>query len=137
MAVGGDQHDRLDALSQRRQLAQRAHAGDEASVPVSNVDPAARVRALCELAVLRKGVEAIVLVSPDRHGGEPAAWWAVAEDFAARGYAVLVIAGQASQPVGERTSLPVVERAKRAETPRTIGRPRVRRITAPTKGGRA
>ena len=92
------------------------------------------MRALCELAVLRKGVEAIVLVSPDRHGGEPAAWWAVAEDFAARGYAVLVIAGQASQGVA-RSAL--IARAKRDEMPRTIGRPRVRRLTAPTKGGRA
>ena len=143
---------RSDPVAVRRWLDEHG-LGDEASVPVSNVDPAARVRALCELAALRKGVEAIVLVSPDRHGGEPAVWWAVAEDFAARGYAVLVIAGQASEPVAGRTSLPVagrtslpvagrtplpvVERAKRAETPRTIGRPRVRRLTAPTKGGRA
>ena len=124
---------RSDPVAVRRWLDEHG-LEDEASVPVSNVDPAGRVRALCELAVLRKGVEAIVLVSPDRHGGEPAAWWAVAEDFAARGYAVLVIAGQASQGVA-RSSL--VERAKRDETPRTIGRPRVPRLTAPTKGGRA
>ena len=124
---------RSDPVAVRRWLDEHG-LEDEASVPVSNVDPAGRVRALCELAVLRKGVEAIVLVSPDRHGGEPAAWWAVAEDFAARGYAVLVIAGQASQGVA-RSSL--VERAKRDETPRSIGRPRVPRLTAPTKGGRA
>ncbi|MDR7184232.1 hypothetical protein J2X85_001255 [Microbacterium trichothecenolyticum] len=124
---------RSDPVAVRRWLDEHG-LEDEASVPVSNVDPSGRVRALCELAVLRKGVEAIVLVSPDRHGGEPAAWWAVAEDFAARGYAVLVIAGQASQGVA-RSSL--VERAKRDETPRTIGRPRVRRLTAPTSGGRA
>lgn len=127
---------RSDPVAVRRWLVEHG-VGDEASVPVSNVDPAARVRALCELAVQRKGVEAIVLVSPDRHGGEPAAWWAVAEDFAARGYAVLVIAGQASQGVAERTSLPVVERGKRDETPRTVGRPRLPRFTARTKGDRA
>lgn len=68
-----------------------------ASLPIGNVDPAARVRLLLELAALRKDVEGLVLVAPDRHGGEPAAWWRIAEEFAERGYAVLVIAGQASQ----------------------------------------
>ncbi|MFE5408159.1 hypothetical protein [Microbacterium sp. NPDC056569] len=119
---------RSDPVAVRRWL-DGHDLGDAASVPVSNVDPAARVSALCELAVLRKGVEGIVLVSPDRHGGDPAGWWGIAEDFTERGFAVLVIAGQAS--------LPLVERAKRDETPRTIGRPRVRRLTAPTKGHRA
>lgn len=104
---------------------------EAASLPVSNVDPADRVRALCELAVLRKGVEGFVLVSPDRHGGEPEAWWAIAEDFAARGFAVLVIAGQASQRVVELPAATPVEahRAGRA--------PRLRRLTVRTKGGRA
>ncbi|GAA5201020.1 hypothetical protein GCM10025773_20140 [Microbacterium jejuense] len=128
---------------------------EAASLPVSNVEPADRVRALCELAVLRKGVEGIVLVSPDRHGGEPATWWAIAREFADRGLAVLVIAGQASAPV----ALPVVERAERVETSRadldndptvgqgvssrsflarsTSGGPHLRRLTARTRGGRA
>ena len=120
---------RSDPVAVRRWLDEQ-NLGHEASVPVSNVDPAGRVRALCELAVLRKGVEGIVLVSPDRHGGEPAAWWTVAQDFAARGFAVLVIAGEASQSV----ALPGVgERARkdRVGTPRFLGRPRVRRLTAP------
>jgi hypothetical protein len=144
---------RSDPVAVRRWLDEQGF-GDEASVPVSNVSPAGRVRALCELAVLRKGVEAIVLVSPDRHGGEPAAWWAVAEDFAERGFAVLVIAGQASSPVVARV------RNERVETRRTIadtqgvstsgarapfaqragggvGRPRVPRLTAPARQGRA
>ena len=145
---------RSDPVAVRRWLDEQG-LGDEASVPVSNIDPAGRVRALCELAALRTGVEGIVLVSPDRHGGEPAAWWAVAQDFASRGFAVLVIAGYASQRV-ERAG----ESKHGVETPRTIadtqgvstagarapsaqragggvGRPRVRRLTAPTRGGRA
>ncbi|MEV4686737.1 hypothetical protein [Microbacterium sp. LWH3-1.2] len=122
---------RSDPVAVRRWLEEQG-LGDEASVPVSNVDPAGRVRALCELAVLRKGVEGIVLVSPDRHGGAPAAWWAVAEDFAGRGFAVLVIAGQASQRI-ERAG----ESERAVKTPRTIGRPHVRRFTARTKGGGA
>ncbi|WP_426322872.1 hypothetical protein [Microbacterium sp. E-13] len=113
---------RSDPLAVRRWLADHGLAA-AASVPVSNVDPADRVRALCELAVLRAGVEGIVLVAPDRHGGEPAAWWSVAGDFATRGYAVLVIAGRAAQGVA-------------AEAPRVIARPRIRRLTAATRGGR-
>lgn len=67
-----------------------------ASLPIGNVDAPQRIRLLLELAALRKGVDGLVLVAPDRHGGEPAAWWRIAEEFAERGYAVLVIAGHAS-----------------------------------------
>ncbi len=67
-----------------------------ARTPIANVDPTDRVALLAELAATRPGVEAIVLVSPDRHGGDPQAWWNVALDLAGRGFAVLVIAGDAS-----------------------------------------
>jgi hypothetical protein len=106
--------------------------GDAASLPVSNVDPADRVRALCELAVLRKGVEGIVLVSPDRRGGEPAAWWAIAEDFAARDLAVLVIAGQASLAVALTSAAPRAAAPVGPPQP-ILARPRLRRLTARTK----
>ena len=56
-----------------------------------------RIRLLLELAALRADVEGLVLVAPDRHGGEPLDWWRIAEEFAERGYAVLVIAGHASR----------------------------------------
>ncbi len=68
-----------------------------ASLPIGNVEAAQRIRLLLELAALRPGVEGLVLVAPDRHGGEPTAWWRTAEEFAERGYAVLVIAGRASR----------------------------------------
>jgi hypothetical protein len=87
-----------------------------ASLPIGNVDPTARVRLLLELAALRKDVEGLVLVAPDRHGGEPAAWWRIAEEFAERGYAVLVIAGQASQTAlaaaGASETTPTEEEAR-------------------------
>ncbi|WP_159607392.1 hypothetical protein, partial [Agromyces humi] len=67
-----------------------------ARVPIANVDPIVRLRLLTELAVLRDGVEGLVLVSPDRHGGDPQEWWALARGLADRGYAMLVIAGDAS-----------------------------------------
>jgi len=81
-----------------------------AGLPIGNVDPAARVRMLLELAALRKDVEGLVLVAPDRHGGDPMGWWRIAVEFAERGYAVLVIAGLAS-----REAIDAAERAD--ETP--------------------
>ncbi|WP_395245267.1 hypothetical protein ACGGZK_05535 [Agromyces sp. MMS24-K17] len=64
--------------------------------PVADVDPTDRLRLLTEFAILRDGVEGVVLVSPDRHGGDPVAWWSLARGLADRGFAVLVIAGDAS-----------------------------------------
>ena len=69
---------------------------DVARLPIANVDPAVRIRLLTELAILRDGVEGLVLVSPDRHGGDPIEWWELARRLADRGFAVLVIAGDAS-----------------------------------------
>ena len=69
---------------------------DLARLPIANVDPDVRLRLLTELAILRDGVEGLVLVSPDRHGGDPLEWWTLARRLADRGFAVLVIAGDAS-----------------------------------------
>ncbi|GAA2938897.1 hypothetical protein GCM10010458_24280 [Microbacterium luteolum] len=85
----------------RRWLAQLGFA-ELASVPIGTVDPAARVRIMCELAVLRDGVEGIVLVAPDRHGGSPDGWWRIAGEFADRGYAMLVIIGGSAAVALER-----------------------------------
>ncbi|WP_211315563.1 hypothetical protein [Rathayibacter caricis] len=78
---------------------------DLARRPVSELPALERVRVLAELALLREGVEALVIVSPDRHGGDPAAWWALAKELAARGPAVLVIAGTASASAIAATDL--------------------------------
>lgn len=78
--------------------------GSLASTPIGNIEPAHRIRILLELAVLRRGVEGVVLVSPDRHGGEPSVWWEIAREFSDRGYAVLVIAGRASRTALGRLS---------------------------------
>ncbi|MEV7632822.1 hypothetical protein AB0N64_10475 [Microbacterium sp. NPDC089318] len=72
---------------------------DLAGAPIGAVDPAARVRILCELAVLRDDVAGLVIVSPDRHGGRPDGWWRISAEFAERGYAVLVIVGGAAAAV--------------------------------------
>lgn len=67
--------------------------------PFSNLAPRERLRLLCELAVLRRGVGGLVLVAPDRHGGDPRVWWRLAEGFAERGIAMLTVAGEASRLV--------------------------------------
>jgi len=63
---------------------------------MADLAPIRRIRLLTELAVIRTGVDALVVCSPDRHGGDPLEWWPLLESLAARGYAVLAIAGDAS-----------------------------------------
>jgi hypothetical protein len=72
---------------------------DYARSTMESLPTAVRVHLLAELAVLRPGIEALILTSPDRHGGDPLEWWAIAEDLADRGFAVLVLAGAASAAV--------------------------------------
>ncbi|WP_285115244.1 hypothetical protein [Leifsonia sp. fls2-241-R2A-40a] len=71
-------------------------ASDWARHSIGTVPPMVRIRLLAELALLRRGVDALVLVSPDRHGGDPVDWWRFARELAGRDKAVLVVAGDAS-----------------------------------------
>lgn len=54
------------------------------------LEPLTRTRVLAELAAASPRVRHLVITLPDRHGGEPAAWWSLADDLAGRGYGVLV-----------------------------------------------
>jgi hypothetical protein len=71
-------------------------ASDWSRSAIATVPPLVRIRLLAELALLRTGVDGLVLVSPDRHGGDPVEWWRFARELAARDIAVLVVAGDAS-----------------------------------------
>jgi hypothetical protein len=82
-------------LAVRRWLDRAGYAA-LARVPIGDVSPRERIGLLLELTALRDDVEGIVLVSPDRHGGDPLEWKQLADAFAARGLAVLVIAGEAA-----------------------------------------
>ncbi|SFS08349.1 hypothetical protein SAMN04487783_1086 [Agrococcus baldri] len=81
---------------QVRRWAEQLGVAEHLAIPIADVSPTVRVRVLAELATLRDDVEAIVIVSPDRHGGQPGQWWAIAQRLAERGYAVLAIAGSAA-----------------------------------------
>ena len=62
-----------------------------AKVAVRSLPPADRVRLFCELALLRPGIEALIVTSPERHGGEPAAWFAALDAIGARGVTVVIV----------------------------------------------
>jgi hypothetical protein len=74
--------------------------------PFGSLEAAERLRLLLDLAVRRPGVEALVITSPERHGGDPAAWWRVARETAARGMAVLVVTDAATVAHLERLPHP-------------------------------
>jgi hypothetical protein len=82
-------------LAVRRRLAELG-AAEYARYAIGTVPPTVRIRLLTELALLRAGVDGVVIVSPDRHGGDPVEWWRFARELAGRGIAVLVVAGDAS-----------------------------------------
>ncbi|GMA19127.1 hypothetical protein [Arsenicicoccus piscis] len=66
-------------------------AGDRLKDRWDTLAPAQHVRWLAEIASQRPGVEAVVLASPDRWGGDPHDWLRVAEDLAATGLIVVVV----------------------------------------------
>ncbi|MDI6944052.1 hypothetical protein QMO46_11155 [Microbacterium barkeri] len=87
-----------------------------------------RVRVLTETAARRRGVEALVIVSPDRHGGDPRGWYEVARSWADRGLLVIVLAGGASvEAVG---ALMALERDAHAQVHDVVREP-VAAETAP------
>lgn len=65
--------------------------------PFAALPAADRVRLLGELALARPGVDALVVTSPERHGGDPAAWFRELRVLAARGVAVLVVTDHATR----------------------------------------
>ena len=62
-----------------------------AKVPVRALPPADRVRLFSELALLREGVEALIVTSPERHGGNPVDWFGTLSTIADRGITVVVV----------------------------------------------
>jgi ABC-2 type transport system ATP-binding protein len=103
------------------------HIADYSRVAIRALPPTERVRLFSELALLRDGVEALIITSPERHGGNPEGWYSVLAEIAARGLGVAIVtdaatrdilvrlgARDASQPA-EPTS--PVEPAETPETP--------------------
>lgn len=64
---------------------------DYAPLPVRALPPADRIRLFSELAVLRAGIDGIVVTSPERHGGEPSEWYGPLAALAERGVTVTIV----------------------------------------------
>ncbi|MBG6108580.1 hypothetical protein [Frigoribacterium sp. CG_9.8] len=98
-----------------------------ATLPVRALPPADRIRLLSELAVLRDGVDGLIVTSPERHGGEPSQWYGPLAALAERGITVAIVTdyatagilvslgardGSAPEPVPEPVPEPAPETAQ-------------------------
>lgn len=72
---------------------------DYARVPIRALPAAHRVRVLSELALLRPIVDALVITSPERHGGSPAEWYEYLASVAERGILVVVVTDLATSDI--------------------------------------
>ncbi|CAQ02245.1 hypothetical protein ACR8AL_12960 [Clavibacter sepedonicus] len=85
---------------------------DLARAPFSAVPAVARIRLLTTLAASRAGVEAVVVTSPERHGGAVAEWMRVLRDLARSGTGVLIVTSEAAAeairalPAGDAIAAP-------------------------------
>ena len=123
-----------DPVSARRWLDDHG-LRSSSRLPIADLAPAHRLRILLELAAARPGVDGLVLVSPDRHGGDPVQWWRLAQEFASRGFAVLVIAGEAAASALAESSASVPLHPASAPALRP-SRVRLRRASSPAGGTR-
>jgi ABC-2 type transport system ATP-binding protein len=64
---------------------------DYTGIEVRALPPAARVRIFSELALLRDGVDTLILTSPERHGGDPREWFDSLSTIADRGIGVVIV----------------------------------------------
>lgn len=83
------------ALARSHRRADRPAAyGDKR--PFGTLDAEERLRLLIDLTLRRADVEALVITSPERHGGDPARWWRLMRETASREVAVLVVTDHAT-----------------------------------------
>lgn len=96
-----------------RSFLKRHGIDDYEKLPIRALPAVERIRLLCELAVLRPGITAIVVTSPERHGASPSGWFDVLAEIAARGTAVAVVTDAATAGIllglGARDALAPVE----------------------------
>jgi DNA invertase Pin-like site-specific DNA recombinase len=65
-------------------------------VPIRSLPATDRILLFCELALLRDGIDALIITSPERHGGEPAQWYAALAALAERGVTVVIVTDAAT-----------------------------------------
>ncbi|MFD1715005.1 hypothetical protein ACFSBZ_11030 [Amnibacterium flavum] len=72
-----------------------ASADDFADEPLGALPGDLRIRLLAETAASRPGVRALILTSPERHGGDPVELSRLIADLSDRGFAVLTLTSAA------------------------------------------
>ena len=82
-----------------RAFLDRHGIGEYGAVPVRSLPPARRTRMFSELALLRPGVEALVVTSPERHGGDPAEWFEALAAIAQRGVTIVIVTDAATRGI--------------------------------------
>ncbi|KQS17754.1 hypothetical protein [Frigoribacterium sp. Leaf186] len=92
LALAGSRSDKASARLLLDEIGLREHERTRLGALPTEL----RVRLLCELAVLRPEVRGLVVTTPERHGGDVAAWLSVVHDLVGRDYTVLTITGFAA-----------------------------------------
>jgi len=82
-----------------RAFLDRNGIGEYGAVPVRALPPARRTRMFSELALLRPGVEALVVTSPERHGGDPAEWFDSLAAIAQRRVTIVIVTDAATRGI--------------------------------------
>jgi len=72
---------------------------DYAKLPLRALPPIDRVRLFSELALLRPGVGALVVTSPERHGADPTGWYNELTAIASRGIAVVIVTDNTTRDI--------------------------------------
>ena len=85
-----------------RAFLKRHGIGEYGAVPVRALPPIRRTRMFSELALLRPGVSALIVTSPERHGGDPAEWYDSLAAIAERGVTIVIVTDAATRglPLG-------------------------------------
>ncbi len=74
-----------------RQFLSRHGLEDYGPLPIRALPPGDRIRLFSELAVLREPIGAIIVTSPERHGGAASEWYGPLAAIAERGVLVAVV----------------------------------------------
>jgi ABC-2 type transport system ATP-binding protein len=86
--------------SSRRAVHQYLHRqgiAEYGAVPIRALPPIRRTRMFSELALMRPEVSALIVTSPERHGGDPAEWYDSLAEIAARGITIVIVTDAATR----------------------------------------
>jgi hypothetical protein len=91
--------DRPTSAKAVREFLETHGLADYAKLPLRALPPIDRVRLFSELALLRPGVGALVVTSPERHGADPAGWYSELTAIASRGVAVVIVTDNTTRDI--------------------------------------